>query len=228
MKTRIALIVTSAIGVLIVFWIIRNFFSPQSYLAVQAACAKDGGLRIDRFVHVESYWHAPYNRDALYEGDKGCDGCKEAVAMQKFSFIEFGPTSDSTDNGMHYRRFELAPIGSESCLSDYRWEKPPNDMCVAQTPIEKPISRYYVKANVSESDKGFDILIRSYRYSVYDREEKKVLATFNHYEAGTPLERQGAFAWGYKCTPANVKFEDQFVDRVLRSPEPQGRTSSAE
>jgi hypothetical protein len=203
--------VAVAAGVLAVYGL-NYFYGPLDYLATTAACDLEGGLRVNGTDYVDGYWRAP----ARYDTD--CDSCKNQVARGDFLYVEAGPLARAEAPDTKYVRFELVQVGAASCLPSGHFESPPPGMCVSEIPLSgKPQSRYFVRASTQDEHGSYGVELQSVRRSVYDRLEKKVIATFHYFEGGTPAERAGRFSWSYNCgSPKDHPLDsNRFIRQVL-------------
>jgi hypothetical protein len=224
-KVRLAPIVASVTAATLAILILHYCVAPVSYIAVKEACNREGGQHISESAYVDGFWHAPST------DDMDCDGCKGQVARQDFSFVEFGPIAARKTDAKKFVRFELAQSGSANCLPRGNFETPPAGMCVAETALSAaPQSRYFVQTSLRREERKYGVELRVRRRSVYDRVEKKVIATFSYFEAATPADRSGNFAWSYNCgaPPAINPFDDDaFIKRVLRDESVANQRSSS-
>ena len=216
MGSNIRILLAMLAAAVVLFCGLNYFFAPIGYFAVQSACDREGGLRINETDQVDGYWHA------TEEGIAGCAACAGQVARGDFHYVEFGPASESEEDrattDAQYFRFELRPKDGQDCYHDEGFETPPAGTCVVKTKISgKPTSKYLLRSDVVYLPVRFGDVLRQYRRSIYDRETHKLAATFHHFEYGTPAERAGNFAWRYSCVSPSINplSEFAFVRKVL-------------
>lgn len=217
---RISTFVVLGIALAVLFLVAHLFFSPLGFLAVRAACAEVGGVRIHESQDVAGYWHGGYDgRENYTYAD--CPRCVENVVSKKFSYVDFESKDASSGLPVGFIRFHLADAGSDDCVDGIaKYRRPPAGTCVAVTRMSgAPTSGYKYTSRILRNRNWFGVAIRERNRTVIEVSTGRVVAIAREFDYQTPWEEYGKFAPSYRCDrnlsrPIN---EETFVLTALRS-----------
>jgi hypothetical protein len=216
-KKRLQAYVGAGAAILVVLLVVHFQFAPFGYLAVRAACADEGGLRIEKRVKANGYWHGKEGWAGVPMAE--CGSCAEQIARGDFLFVDAELLDPLTKRSKGYFRFQLAPMGSDSCYTGQQFISPPEGTCVATTQLGSPPTKgYKFESNVIHRSDYFGVKLFEQRRQIIDVGSKRVLARHSNFFYATAAERYGRFSPSYMCEFAKDPFygESDLLTEVLR------------
>lgn len=204
----------------IVGYAVHFLFAPLRGLAVKIACERDGGLRLNKPVSADTYWHGQsmWNIGAI---DRDCGLCVEQVSRREFAAVDFKLLANESRGRKadEWVRYQLQSLGDANCLSDRPLPGLPEGVCVAQIPLESaPKSGFRYDDNLEIVRGPLWVEMRQSTRTIIDVTTGLLIAKNRYYSARTPLEESGTFYPSHTCNDRMEKgyARKSFIDLVLR------------
>jgi len=184
---------------------------------VNAACRRDGGLRIQERVSADGLWVQEQTFQSL------CDLCIELVATGQFNYVDF----KSPSGGMHYPlapgyyRASLGRRDDPACFGFPSIRGFAADACLVLTALPgEPQSGYAFRVDsdgVGETDPntGQFLADTSITYEVIDVRRHAAVATFRQYKHAHYLSRLAGGTLTFDACPKELLGRMDFLKSVF-------------